>query len=427
MTLIADSAGVAALCERLRTTEFVTVDTEFMRETTFWSKVCLIQLAGPDEAAAIDPRAAGIDLKPLFELLADERVLKVMHSGRQDVEIFFHMAGQVPHPLFDTQVAAMVCGFGDQVGYETLIKKLTGHALDKSLRFTDWSIRPLGERHLAYALADVIHLRQAYEKLRDHLQRSGHAHWLEEEVAILTDPATYRIDPARSWRRLKPRSEDRRYLAILQAVAAWREYEALERDIPRGRVLRDESLSEIAAHPPADVADLARLRGVSQGFAKGRMAERLLRAVAKGKDMPLDDAPKPMRGRAQRSGGAITELLKVLLKYQCAEQHVAQRLVASSDDIERLAAGEEDVRALSGWRREVFGANALRLMRGEVALVATGQQIRLVPVNGAGEADVSAATAIAAPSKRRRRRRPRRAPRPEAAAPAPPEGAADGA
>ena len=422
MTLIADSAGVAAFCERLRTAEFVTVDTEFMRETTFWSKVCLIQLAGPDEAAAIDPLAADIELGPLFDLLTDERVLKVMHSGRQDVEIFFHMTGQVPHPLFDTQVAAMVCGFGDQVGYETMIKKLTGHALDKSLRFTDWSVRPLGKRHLAYALADVVHLRQAYEKLRDRLQRTGHAHWLEEEAAILTDPDTYRIDPARSWRRLKPRSEDRRYLAILRTVAAWREVEAMERDIPRGRIVRDEALSEIAAHPPADGADLARLRGVSQGFARGRMGERLLRAVRKGQELPLDEAPKPMKGRAARSGGAITELLKVLLKYKCADQHVAQRLVASSEDIERLAAGEEDVRALSGWRREVFGTDALRLMRGEVALVATGQQIRLVPVNGAGEADVNAAVANAAPPKRRRRRRSRRAPRPEA-----PAGAADGA
>lgn len=405
MTLIADSAGVAAFCERLRTTEFVTVDTEFMRETTFWSKVCLIQLAGPDEAAAIDPLAPGIDLEPLFDLLADENILKVMHSGRQDVEIFFHMTGQVPHPLFDSQVAAMVCGFGDQVGYETLIKKLTGHSLDKSLRFTDWSVRPLGKRHLAYALDDVIHLRTAYEKLRDRLEQTGHAHWLEEEVAILTDPETYRIDPARSWRRLKPRSEDGRYLAILQAVAAWRETEAMERDIPRGRILRDEALSEVAAHPPANAADLARLRGVPNGVAKGHMGERLLRAVRLGQELPLDQAPKPMQGRAMRSGGAVIELLKVLLKYKSTDHHVAQRLVASSDDIERLAAGDEEVRALSGWRREVFGEDALRLMRGEVALVATGQQISLVPVNGAGEVDVSAAAPIAAPAKRRRRRR----------------------
>lgn len=385
MTLIADSAGVAAFCERLRTTEFVAVDTEFMREKTFWSKVCLIQLAGPNEAAAIDPLATNIELQPLFDLLSDRHILKVMHSGRQDVEIFFHMVGQVPYPLFDTQVAAMVCGFGDQVGYETLIKKLTGHILDKSLRFTDWSIRPLSKRHLTYALADVIYLRQAYEKLRDHLQRTGHAHWLEEETAILTDPNTYRIDPGRSWQRLKPRSEDRRYLAILQAVASWRENEAMERDIPRGRILRDDALSEIAAHPPSDSTDLARLRSVPNGFAKGSMSRRLLHAVRKGEELPLDKAPAPIKGRTGRNGGAITELLKVLLKCKCADYDVAQRLVASSEDIERLAAGEEDVPALFGWRREVFGIDALRLISGKIALVATGRRVKLISVNGAEE------------------------------------------
>ena len=419
MTLIADSAGVAALCERLRRADYVTVDTEFMRETTFWSKVCLIQVAGPEDAGAIDALADGIDLTPLFDLLADERVPKVMHSARQDIEIFFQMTGKVPRPLFDTQVAAMVCGFGDHVGYETLIRRLTGHSPDKSLRFTDWSARPLSERHIAYALSDVTHLREAYEKLKVRLEQSGHAHWLEEEVAILTDPATYRIDSAQAWRRLKPRSEDRRYLAILQAIAFWREEEAMRRDIPRGRILRDEGLSAIAAHPPADVPALARLRAVPKGIANGRMGAHLLDAVRRGEALPLDQAPQALySAKGPRAGGAVVELLKVLLKDKCAEHHVAQRLVASSDDIDRLAADDEaEVPALKGWRREVFGEDALRLKRGQVALVASGQRVLLVPVDGAGRAAAPQPQAGSVRSGRRRRRRPRKAARADAAAP----------
>ncbi len=379
MTLISDTAGLQAFCADLRETEFVAVDTEFIRERTYWPKLCLVQIAGPTDAVAIDPLADGIDLQPLFELLNDAPVLKVFHSARQDIEIFHHMSDRVPTPLFDTQLAAMVCGFGDQVGLETLISKMSGHQLDKSSRFTDWARRPLSQRQLDYAIADVALLREPFERLRDQLKQNGRERWLQEDVAGLTNPATYRPEPLQAWQRLKPRSTDARFLAILQAVAAWREREAIARDVPRNRVLRDDALLELAAHPPETAADLSRRRAISNGFSNSAAAEELLAAVAHGFGLPRDQAPSRTRPASQRnSAGSLSDLLKVLLKFKCTQHHVAQRLVASAGDVERIAAEDDaPVPALKGWRREVFGEDALRLKRGEIALAIADKKVEV--------------------------------------------------
>jgi ribonuclease D len=410
MNLITDNADIRRFCESLRSADFVTVDTEFIRDKTFWPQLCLVQLAGPDEAAAIDPLAADVDLAPLLDLLDDPDVLKVMHAARQDIEIFFHMNGKVPAPLFDTQVAAMVCGFGDQVGYETLIARLTGTRLDKSSRFTDWAMRPLRDRQLEYALGDVTHLREAYEKLRGRVEADDRLGWIDEEMATICDPASYRVEPVTAWQRLKPRTGNRRFLAVLQAVASWREEQAMTRDLPRNRVIRDESLSEIAAHPPADADELSRIRGVSRGFAEGSMGASLLKAVAAGLAVPENDAPElPPREDIPPGVGPLTDLLKVLLKHKCEQHHVAQKLVASSSDLDRIAADDDaDVPALHGWRRTLFGDDALRLKHGELALAATGTRVRLVPVNASGEAEVPPLPPAPQGSGRSRRRRRRR-------------------
>jgi ribonuclease D len=412
MNLITDNDEIRRFCDSLRSAAYVTVDTEFIRDKTFWPQLCLVQLAGPDEAAAIDPLAEGVDLTPLLDLLADPKVVKVMHAARQDVEIFFHMNGKIPAPLFDTQVAAMVCGFGDQVGYETLIAKLTGASLDKSSRFTDWAMRPLRDRQIEYALGDVTHLREAYEKLRVRVEADGRSGWIDEEMATICAPASYRVEPSTAWQRLKPRTGSRRYLAVLQAIAAWREEQAMTRDLPRNRVIRDEALGEIAAHPPADANDLSLIRGVSRGFAEGAMGTSLIEAVAAGLALPEDEAPElPPRFDAPRGIGPLTDLLKVLLKHKCEEHNVAQKLVANSSDLDRIASDDNaDVAALKGWRRALFGEDALRLKRGELALAATGSRVRLVPVNIVGEAEVPPLPATqpgqgGGKARRRRRRR----------------------
>ncbi|MDH3737899.1 MAG: ribonuclease D, partial [Alphaproteobacteria bacterium] len=293
MSLINDSAALAETCKSLSRADYLTVDTEFMRESTFWPQLCLLQIAGPDDAVAVDPLADDIDLAPILELMADTSILKVMHAARQDMEIFFHLTDEVPRPLFDTQVAAMVCGFGDQVGYEALVGKLTGARLDKSSRFTDWSQRPLSEAQLQYALGDVTHLRPVYEALRERVEETGRGDWIEEEISQLCDPAIYRIEPAEAWRRLKPKRNEPRYMAVLQAVAAWREHEAMTRDLPRNRVVRDETLLQIAARPPADAAALDRVRGLSRGFSNGRLGTGLLAAVAEGLALSPESAPMP--------------------------------------------------------------------------------------------------------------------------------------
>ena len=413
MTILTDNAQIAAFCKRLARADYVTVDTEFMREKTFWPKLCLIQLAGPDEAAAIDPLAPDVDLAPLYTLLANRKVPKVVHGARQDIEIFFHLTGKIPTPLFDTQIAAMVCGFGDQVGYETLVARLTGHRLDKSSRFTDWSLRPLTEKQLTYALGDVIYLREAYEGLRDRIAENGRAAWLDEELAILTADESYQIDPATAWHRLKPRSTDRRYLAILREVTAWRENEAMHRDIPRNRVLRDEALSEIAAHPPESRTALGRIRGVSRGFADNRAGEELLKAVATGQGLDIEDAPQPRpKVTLPRGLAPVVDLLKVLLKQRCEQHNVAQKLVASTADLERIAADDDaPVPTLQGWRLEIFGTDALALKHGRVALAANNGHVQLVTVDADGKAQAAAPAPRAnqdRPPGRRRKRRPRR-------------------
>jgi ribonuclease D len=383
MTLITTTDDLAAFIDRIRDEEYVTVDTEFMREKTYYPQLCLVQVAGPNDAAAIDPLAPGIDLSPLFALMDDPKVLKVFHAARQDLEIFYHLTGKIPTPLFDTQVAAMVCGFGDSVGYETLITKLTPARIDKSSRFTDWSQRPLTDRQLTYALSDVTHLRPAFEKLRAKLARTGRMDWLTEEMAILTEPATYRTEPEDAWKRLKVRTEKPRFLAILKEVAAWREREAQRKDLPRNRVLRDEALVEIAAHAPTNADDLGRTRGLGSGMAQGRYGTEILAAVQTALSIPDAKLPRPEPRVEPPPGIApIVELLRVLLKMVCDDSEVASRLVANSADLEAIAGNDDaDVPALKGWRRDLFGEAALKLKRGKLALAIAGKKVKLVELD----------------------------------------------
>ena len=385
MTLITESAALGAFSRRQRQAEFVAIDTEFMRDKTYWPQLCLVQLAGPEEAAAIDTLAPGIDLEPLFALLADPEPVKVFHAARQDVEIFFHLTGRIPAPLVDTQVAAMVCGFGDAVSYENLAAKLAGARIDKSSRFTDWAHRPLTDRQLQYALSDVTHLRPAYEHLKRRLAKTGRTDWVAEEMAILTDPATYRLDPREAWRRIKFRGDKPRMLAILREVAAWREEEAQRRDLPRNRVLRDETLCEIAAHAPTDVEHLARCRGLARSIAENRQGAQVLAAVKRGLELPASQCPEPAQRRDLPAGlGPLIELLRVLLKMRCEDHGVAQKLIASADDLELIAADDAaEVPALHGWRHEIFGADALALKHGRLALTVAGRRVKVVPVPSA--------------------------------------------
>jgi len=383
MSLIVDTDTLSAFCQHLSEHPFITVDTEFMREHTYWPRLCVVQLAGPDEARAIDALAHGLSLEPLFKLMADTSVLKVFHAARQDLEIFFNLAGCLPEPVFDTQVAAMVCGFGDSVGYETLAAKLAKARVDKSSRFTDWAMRPLSQRQVDYALSDVTHLRTVYAKLSIQLAASGRGPWLDEEMAILTARATYDIDPNEVYRRMKGRGQGGRYLAVLRELAAWREKEARSRDLPRNRVLRDEALVEIAHHTPTTIEELARTRGLGHKMAQGNGGAAILRAVKHGLDLPEAECPQSgPKNDLPRGLGPVIELLKVLLKMKCEQFDTAQKLVASSADIERIAAlGEDaDVRALSGWRREVFGEDALKLRRGEIGLSIDGKKLKPVPI-----------------------------------------------
>jgi len=383
MTLIADSEALAAFCERQSKAEFIAVDTEFMRDSTYWPKLCLVQVGGPREVAAVDPLAPGIDLQPLFDLMADFRLLKVFHSARQDLEIFYHLTGAVPESIFDSQVAAMVCGFGDSASYEVLARKLAGAKIDKTSRFADWSKRPLTDRQLDYALSDVTHLRRIFKELRRRLEKSGRADWLTEEMAVLTAPETYDLDPRAAWRRFKTRSTDRRYLAVLREVAAWRESEAQRRDVPRNRVMRDEQVLDIAAHRPTTEEALSRTRGLSKDFAKGRLGRAVLEAVDAGLAVPEKERPEAKPSRRLPGGlGPMTDLLKVLLKMRCEQHNVAQKLVASSAELEMIAADDKaPVRALQGWRHEIFGADALALKHGQLALGVNGKRVKVVPLD----------------------------------------------
>ncbi|WP_417429885.1 ribonuclease D [Kiloniella sp.] len=370
MTLITSSKELSDLCQDLAKSDVVTVDTEFLRDQTYWPKLCLVQVADTHNYAAIDVLAPDIDLTPLFDLMKNQRVLKVFHSARQDLEIFCLLMDEVPAPLFDTQLAAMVCGFGDSIGYDNLAKKLLNVDIDKSARFADWSKRPLTPKQISYAISDVTHLRDIYAKLRSQIDKNGREHWLAEEMAILEDPETYRQDPDTAWLRLKTRSNDRRYLAILKELGAWREREAQRRNTPRGRVVKDEQLYDIASNRPTNAKELSKTRGVSVDMAEGRLGKEILAAVKIAMDLPKDACPKAKERHIPNNGlAAIIDLLRVLLKQCCDEFDVAQKLIANSSDLEKIAADDNaKVRALSGWRREVFGDKALRLKKGLIAL-----------------------------------------------------------
>jgi len=386
MLLITETDALAGFCARLASAPYITVDTEFMREKTYWPILCLVQLAGPDEAAVVDAQAPGIDLAPLMALMADPKVLKVFHAARQDIEIFYHLSGHIPAPLFDTQVAAMVCGFGDSVGYETLATKLAHARIDKSMRFTDWSHRPLSEKQLHYALSDVTHLRVAYEKLQQMLDKSDRTRWVKEEMAILTNPATYKPEPYEAWRRLKVRSTNAKFLSVLRELAAWRDLAAQEKDVPRNRILRDDALLNIAAHAPKNEDELYRTRGLGRNGFSPSIKDGIIAAVDKGREHEaecvalLEEKIELPRGLAP-----VVDLLKVLLKMKCESNDVAQRLVASSGDLEQIAADDNaDVPALHGWRREVFGDDALALKHGRLALAVKGKSISLVSLESSG-------------------------------------------
>ena len=380
MNMITTTDALAATCTRLSGAGYVTVDTEFMRDSTFWSKLCLIQLASPDEDFIVDPLAPGIDLTPFYDLMRDKKVVKVFHAARQDIEILWNEAEAIPDPLFDTQIAAMVCGFGDSVGYETLVRRLTGGSVDKSSRFTDWARRPLSDKQLQYACGDVTHLRKIYEVLARRLTQTGRARWVAEEMAILQDPETYAVRPEDAWKRLKTRFKGQRGLAVLVEVAAWRERQAQERDLPRSRILKDDALAEIATQIPRNIEELDRLRAVPKGLSNSRAAGALMEAIERGLAMPEDRIPVVKDAEPLPPGiGPLVELLKVLLAMRSEEHEVAQKLIAKVSDLELIAAHEEaDVPALKGWRREVFGADALRLKRGELALGARGKKIVVI-------------------------------------------------
>ncbi|HXV00920.1 MAG TPA: ribonuclease D [Caulobacteraceae bacterium] len=382
MTPITTTAELVAFCGRLKGQPFVAVDTEFMRETTYWPKLCLIQAAGGDAEAVIDPLAEDLDLEPFLAVMRDPAILKVFHAARQDVEILSNLAA-MPSPLFDTQVAGMAAGFPEQVAYDALVRQMLGVELDKSSRFTDWARRPLSEAQLTYALADVTHLASLYPLLRARLEAGGRLAWVMEEMAALTDPALYDTEPENAWRRLKPRRHTAKYLAVLKGVAAWRERMAQDRDQPRGRILKDDAIDEVATQAPTTLEELGRLRSLTRGFAGSRFAPDLIetiRAALKDPEAYAPDLKRPA-SRASAPTGAVVELLKVLLKARAEDAGVASKLIATVADLEKIAADDEaDTAALHGWRREAFGAEALKLKRGEVALVLDGTKVRAVEV-----------------------------------------------
>jgi ribonuclease D len=370
MRIITETAELKAFSAELATGPYVAIDTEFMRDQTYWPKLCLIQAAGSQSAAIIDPLSEHLDLAPFHRLLAAKNVVKVFHAARQDVEIFHHQGGVIPEPLFDTQIAAMVCGFGEAASYETLVRRITKAEIDKSARFTDWSRRPLSKRQLEYALADVTYLRVIYEELAKELEKTGRAKWVEEEERTLTNPLTYRLDPNEAWRRLKPRSTNKRFFAVLVGVSAWREREAQTRDVPRNRILKDEALLEIAAHPPATAEALNEIRALPNGYANSRSGKALVAAVKEALEGPTPEGmPVMERHRGREPSPAALDLLKTLLRLRAHQYRVAPRLVAGTDDLERLAAGEDEgVAALHGWRAEVFGNDAVALREGRLAI-----------------------------------------------------------
>lgn len=387
--LVAEQKDLNAIMAELGRSKYLTVDTEFMRERTYWPQLCLVQVARPGDDAAylIDP-LADLDLSPLFDVMKNPEVLKVFHAARQDIEIFVNLAGEVPAPIFDTQIAAMVCGYGDQVGYETLVKKIARASLDKSSRFTDWSRRPLSEKQLRYAAGDVTHLRTIFETLSAELEKSGRGSWLGSEMEVLEAKSTYVVEPEEAWRRIKTRSNDARFLGVVKALATWRESEAQSRNAPRGRILKDDAILEIAAARPSSRDQLMQLRSLQREGRKAETAEKILKTVAEGVEAPVH-LPKESKGRPrQRQGGqALSELLRVLLKAKAEKLGVAQRLIANAADIDALANDPDaEPPLLKGWRREAFGEDALKLIAGEIALSAGPSGVKVVPVGADGEA-----------------------------------------
>lgn len=378
ITPIVNSQVLSDVCARLAQAPFVTIDTEFMREKTYFSQLCLIQVASPEEAHIIDPLADGLDLSPFWALLNDEPVLKVVHAGRQDFEIFFHATGSVPTPVFDSQVAAMVLGFADSAGYQSLVEHYCGARLDKSSRFTDWSRRPLSDKQLAYALGDVTYLRDIYTSMKDALETNGRAAWLLEEMAVLTSRDTYAIDPGAMWKRLKHRSRDAKFLGVVKALAAWREKTVQKIDIPRGRLISDDAILQIAAQKPHTTEELAKTRGVSAGFANGAYGQTIVDLLDDAEPLTDEEVP-PKKDRSVLRSHPVSDLLKLLLKARAHEAGVAPKLLASADDMDKIANGAgADLPVMHGWRWDLFGKDAQAMLTGELALTADGKSIEIV-------------------------------------------------
>lgn len=379
MEVITNTGDLARACERLASHPVITVDTEFLRETTYYPLLCVIQLASPDEAIVVDALADGIDIAPFFALMSNEAVLKVFHAARQDIEIVWHRAGVLPHPIFDTQVAAMVLGYGDSIAYDALVEKVTGHRPDKTHRFTDWSRRPLSKEQIAYAEADVTHLRDVFKALDADLKKRGRNEWVSEEMEVLTSPRTYDNEPSRAWERLKSRVRKPKELAVLMEVAAWREREAQTRDVPRSRVLKDDAIGDIATHAPTSLERLAHLRSIPKGFERSRWGSDIVAAVERGLARDPQSLPKLDKPRGNSAGSATVELLKVLLRMTAEKNHVAAKVIATIDELEQIAMDDTaDVPALHGWRRELFGESALSLKHGKLALaVEKGRVVRV--------------------------------------------------
>jgi ribonuclease D len=379
--LITDSESLAALCERLARSEFVAVDTEFMRENTYWPDLCLVQIANSEEAAAIDPKAEGIDLTPLLNLLVNnEHVIKVFHAGGQDIEIIFNLTGGAPHPMFDTQIAAMALGLGEQIGYSNLCESLLGKTLDKGARFTDWARRPLDKRQIDYAIGDVTHLAVLFPKMVERLRRTGRGGWLDQEMERIADPANYLNDPALAWKKVRVQSRKPEVLGRLKALAAWREIEARSKNLPRGRIMKDETLADVALHPPTSQEKLAQVRGLSPSWRTNDIGARLMDALANADPLPASDLP-PREDKAPglgKEGALIADLLKLLLKIRARETNVASKLIARSEELELLAAGRrEGLQILQGWRFEEFGRDALDLVEGRLAFAVLGGKLMM--------------------------------------------------
>ena len=384
MELITTTQGLEEAVSQLSKSAFVTVDTEFIRETTFWPELCLIQMASPDTTALVDALAPGIDLRPFFELMANKAIVKVFHAARQDIEIVFHLGNLIPEPVFDTQVAAMVCGFGDAISYDQLVARITGVNLDKSSRFTDWRRRPLSDKQLDYALADVTHLRDVYLYLQDRLTKENRGDWVSEEIRVLTARETYDVHPDDAWKRLKIRLRKPAELAVMQRVAAWRERAARERNVPRGRVIKDDTIQEIAQQQPRDSEALSRLRTIPKGWERSAYANGLVEAINDALSLSKEDMPRlPKQYNAPEGTGAASDVLKLLLKIITEDHGVAAKVVASSDDIDQIAAKGDaaDVPALKGWRRELFGEKALRMIEGKIGIKFENRKIKAVSLD----------------------------------------------